>query len=179
MRLRIIALVVLCVAATGALAQKDADARDETREKVRSLLETAGQLEDVKCEFHQSTKDPYNFVGSIDDGLKNAESLEIIIRVSKSDTINLRVWPHYKGGYINLEKAKDARGMMKRLLQYNDENFLFWGADDSKDVFTGYSITLESGFPEEAMTIVLRSIRNADRYVGELRTFIDGSPARK
>ena len=179
MRLRIIALIVLLVAATAGLAQKDGGARDETRDKLGTLLETAGKLDDVNCEFHQSTKEPYNFVCSIEDGLKNAESLEIVLRATKSDTVTVRVWPHYKGGYINLDKVKDGRGMMKRLLQYNDENFLFWGADDSKDVFAAYSFTLESGFPEESLTIVLRSIRNQDKYVGELRPFIDGSAARK
>lgn len=177
MRLRIgIALAVLFVA-LGVRAE-DTEARDATREKVRHVLERDGRRDDVNCAFSQSTKQPYNFIGVMDEDLKNAESLEIVVRVTANDTIGFRVFPHYKGGYINLDKAKDPKGLMRRLLQYNDENFLFWGADDSKDVFCAYTFTLESGFPDEALTIVLRSIRATDRFVGELRPYIDGSVAK-
>jgi hypothetical protein len=64
---------------------------------------------------------------------------------------------------------------MRKLLWFSDDNFLFWGADDTSDVFSGYTITLESGFPQDAIVIVLRSIRNTDKFVGELRPFIDGT----
>ncbi len=67
--------------------------------------------------------------------------------VTKSDTIGFRIYPHYKGGYINLGKARDTNGLMRKLLYYSDQNFLFWGADDTADVFCGYTVTLESGFP--------------------------------
>jgi hypothetical protein len=178
MRLRIgIALVVLCVAA--GVRAEDTEARDATREKLRAVLDRDGRRSDVNCEFRQSDKQPYNFVGTMDDELKNAESLEIVVRVTTSDTISFRVFPHYKDGYINLDKVKDSKGLMKRMLLYNDENFLFWGADESKDVFCAYTVTLESGFPDEALTVILRSIRAADRFVGELRPYIDGSVAKK
>jgi hypothetical protein len=70
---------------------------------------------------------------------------------------------------------------MRALLLYSDNNFFFSGADDSGDIFFGYTFTLESGFPSDAITIVLRSIRNQDKYVGEMRPVIDGSvsPAAK
>lgn len=179
MRLRIgIALVVLCVA-VGVRAQEETDARDETREKMRVVLERDGQRSDVNCEFRQSDKQPYNFIGTMDDGMKNADSLEVVVRVTKSDTISFRVFPHYKGGYINLDKLKDGKNFMRRLLQFNDENFLFWGADEEKDVFAAYTVTLESGFPDEALTVILRSIRATDRFVGELRPYIDGSVGKK
>jgi hypothetical protein len=97
--------------------------------------------------------------------------------VTASDTIGFRIYPHYKGGYINLGKARDVNGLMRKLLYYSDQNFLFWGADDSGDVFTAYTFTLESGFPSDAMVTVLRSIRNTDKFVGAMRPFIDGSVA--
>jgi hypothetical protein len=178
MRLRLgIALVVLCVAA-GARAE-DTEARDATREKLRDVLERDGRRADVNCEFRQSEKEPYNFVCTMDDDLKNADSLEVVVRVGAQDTINLRIFPHYKNGYINLDKVKDSKGLMKRMLLYNYENFLFWGADESKDIFCAYALTLESGFPDEALTVILRSIRATDRFVGELRPYIDGSVAKK
>lgn len=174
-------LVLLCVIFAVQVRAQDADseARDATREKLRELLESAGDRDDVNVSFHQSTKEPYNFTGTMKDRLSNVESLEIVLRVTSTDTINLRVFPHYKGGYINLNKLKDERAFLRQLAHYNDSNFLYWGADDSDDVFTGYTVTLESGFPEEALTIVLRSIRATDRFVGELRKSIDGSSAAK
>jgi hypothetical protein len=157
-----------------AAAQEAADpARDATREQLRALLATAGARSDVNIPFRQSTKNPYNFVGSA-TGLTNSDSLEVVISITKSETLGFRIYPHYHGGYINLGRAKDRVGLMRKLLGYSDTNFLFFGADDTDDVFAGYTITLESGFPAEAITIVLRSLRNEDKYVGEMRPLIDG-----
>jgi hypothetical protein len=98
-----------------------------------------------------------------------------VISVSTAETIGFRIFPHYKNAYINLDKARNGSQLMRKLLQLNDTTFLFWGADDSGDVFTGYTFTLESGFPDKAIEIVLSSIRNSDQFVGELRPSIDGS----
>jgi len=49
-------------------------------------------------------------------------------------------------------------------------NFLHWGVDD---VFAAYTFTLESGFPEEAIKVVLRSIPLVDESVGEIVQFIE------
>ncbi|HEX3463067.1 MAG TPA: hypothetical protein VHS78_03305 [Candidatus Elarobacter sp.] len=176
MRLKaLLALALLLFAtASGAGAQSTAS-REATREELRSVLASTGQRSDVNVTFRQSTKNPFNFVGSMTTGLRNADSLEIVVSVTQSDTIGFRVYPHYKGGYINLGKARDMNGLMRRLLYLSDQNFLFWGADDTADVFSGYTFTLESGFPQDAIAIVLRSIRNTDKFVGQLRPFIDGS----
>jgi len=45
------------------------------------------------------------------------------------------------------------------------------GMDDSHDLFAGFTITLESGFPEEAVRIVLRSIPLVDDAVGDLARY--------
>ncbi|BDE06672.1 hypothetical protein WPS_19480 [Vulcanimicrobium alpinum] len=149
--------------------------RDDTREQLRTTLASAGARSDVNVTFRQSTKNPYNFVGSMTAGLKNAESLEIVISVTKSDTLGFRIYPHYNGGYVNLDRARNGPGLMRMLLRYSDDNFLFWGADDTADVFCGYTITLESGFPSDAIVVVLRSIHNTDKFLGEMRPMIDGS----
>lgn len=165
--------------AAPAIAQSDAadPHRDATRESLRSVLASAGARDDVSVEFRQSTKNPYNFVGLMTKGLTNCDSLEIVISVTKSDTIGIRVYPHYKGGYINLLRAKSQSDLMTQLLYFSDQNFLFWGADDTRDVFSGYTFTLESGFPADAIVIVLRSIRNTDKFVGQMRPMIDGTTA--
>jgi hypothetical protein len=151
--------------------------RDATREKLRSLLATGGARKDVNVTFNQSTKQPYNFVGVMSTGLTNCDSLEIVVGVTTNETVGFRVYPHYKGAYVNIDKVKNSAGLMRKLLFLSDRNFLYWGADESGDIFSGYTFTLESGFPEEAMIIVLRSIRNTDGFVGEMRPFIDGSSA--
>jgi hypothetical protein len=161
--------------------QESSPERDATREQLRQTLQTGGDRADVAVSFQQSTKNPYNFVGLMKTGLTNSDSIEIVVSATKSNTVGFRIYPHYHGAYINLGRAKDRAGLMRALLLYNDNNFLFWGADDSGDIFTGYTFTLESGFPTDAMIIVLRSIRNQDKYVGEMRPVIDGSvpPAAK
>jgi hypothetical protein len=169
-------LLLVLATAFPAVAQ-DAE-RDATRAKLATLLARVGQRSDVDTTFTQNTKNPYNFVGSATGGLSNAQSLEIVISVGKSNTIGFRIYPHYNNGYINIGKAKDPNGLMRRMLLFSSDNFLFWGADDSADVYCGYGITLESGFPDDAITTVLRSIRNTDKYVGELRPFFDGSTGK-
>lgn len=176
----IVAVALAIPLASSAQAQPDPRAeaaRNATREKLRQLLDSAGRREDVNVIFRQSTKQPYNFAGTMSDGLKNAASLEIVVSVTAKQTIGFRIFPHFNGGYINLDKVRDAAGLMRRLLRLSDRAFLYWGADESGDVFAGYTVTLESGFPPEALVTVLRSIRNSDQFVGELRPFIDGSSA--
>ena len=162
--------------ATQATQDKEA-ARVATRERLRKLLEVAGQEKGINIPFRQSDKQPFNFIGVMRDGLTNCDSLEIVIGVTNNDTIGFRVYPHYNGSYVNIDKAKNGPGLMRMLLGMSDENFLFWGADTSGDVFSGYTVTLESGFPEEAIVIVLRSIKNTDGFVGKMRPVIDGSYA--
>src|SRR4051812_22229934 len=93
--------------------------RDATREQVRALLASAGPRDDVGIAFRQSAQNAYNFVGSA-TGLTNSDSLEVVISVTEFKTISFRVYPHYHGGYINLGRAKDRAGLMRKLLEYND-----------------------------------------------------------
>lgn len=151
--------------------QDDETARNRTREQLAELLMQSGP--NLNIDFTQSRKQPYNYVGSLKTGLLNADSFEVVISVTAKDTIGFRVYPHYKGGYINVDRINDRAGLMRLLLRLSDRAFLFWGADESGDIFTGYTFTLESGFPEEAIKIVLRSIVNSDKFVGEMRPFLD------
>ena len=170
---RIIAIVVLiCLTSasvTAAPAQTAAQetARSATREKLRQLLERVGPA--LNISFRQSQKQPFNFIGELKQGLSHAESLEIVIGVTAQETISFRIYPHYQGGYINVDKAKNGTGLMRQLLLLTDRAFFFWGMDTAGDVFAGYTITLESGFPDAAITIALRSIVNQDKFVGEMR----------
>lgn len=147
--------------------------RVRTRQMLAQLLEKAGP--DLKLSFSQSQKQPFNYLGSLKTGLVNAESFEIVISVTPNETIGFRIYPHYKNGYINIDKAKNSAALMRLLLTLSDQAFLFWGVDEAGDIFTGYTFTLESGFPEDSIRTVLSSIVNSDKFVGEMRPFIDGT----
>ncbi len=166
-------VAVLCFLLIAPLTAGAQDSsRDATRTQLADLLQTAGARADVAVVFQQSTENSYNFVGTMTTGLVNSDSLEIFISVTKSDTIGFTIYPHYKGRYINIGRAKLATALMRKLLYLSGQNFLFWGTDDTADVFSGYKITLESGFPADAITTVLRSIRYTDKVVGQLKPFI-------
>jgi hypothetical protein len=177
MRIQLLFVITLLIAAPSIFGQDNQALRNRTREQMRTLLDKVGMRPDINVTFRQSEKQPYNFVGVMREGLSNCDSLEIVISVTSKDTIGFRIYPHYKGSYINVDKARNGVGLMRKLLQLSDEAFLFWGMDSSSDVFAGYTFTLESGFPEEAVTIVLRSIKNSDKFVGDMRPNIDGTSA--
>ena len=181
-RLFPLALLLMLACAGPAAAQQQTAAQKEaarvaTREKLRALLAASGPKRGIEIAFRQSDKQPFNFVAVRRGGFANAEGFEVVVGVSNDETIGFRIYPYYKGGYVNVNKARDNAGLMKKLLNLSDHNFLFWGADDTGDVFAGYTFTLESGFPDKAIEVVLYSIAPLDQYVGQMRPFIDGSAA--
>ena len=171
--IRILICAAILAAASAVFSQESDPARDKTRERLTALLQRVGP--DMNVAFKPSPKSPFVFTGVMRDGLKNVEQFEIVISVTTKETIGFRVFPHYKGAYINIDKARNPTQLLRKLAQLNDSTFLFWGADESGDVFTGYTFTLESGFPDKAIEIVLSSIRNSDEFVGQMRAAIDGS----
>ena len=171
--IRILICAVILAAAPAVFAQDENVARDKTRERLNALLQRVGPEKNIT--FKPSSKSQFVFTGILKDGLKNADQFEIVISVTTKDTIGFRIFPHYKGAYINIDKARNPTQLLRKIAQLNDSAFLFWGADDSGDVFTGYTFTLESGFPDKAIEIVLSSIKNSDQFVGEMRPSIDGT----
>lgn len=171
--IRLLICAVILAAAPAVLAQDENAARDKTRERLNALLQRIGP--NINVSFKPSSKSQFVFTGVLTDGLKNAEQFEIVISVTTKDTIGFRIFPHYKGAYINVDKARNPTQLLRKIAQLNDSTFLFWGADDTGDVFTGYTFTLESGFPDKAIEIVLSSIKNSDQFVGEMRPSIDGT----
>ena len=171
--IRLLICAAILATAPAVFSQESNPVRDKTRERLNALLQRVGP--DMNVTFAPSSKSPFVFTGVVRDGLKNVDQFEIVITVTTKETIGFRVFPHYKGAYINIDKARNPTQLLRKLAQLNDTTFLFWGADDSGDVFTGYTFTLESGFPDKAIEIVLSSIRNSDEFVGQLRSSIDGS----
>ncbi len=174
----VLLLLILTAACAGSIVKAQTDQEKEasriaTREKLRTLLQNSGSKKGIGINFRQSEKQPFNFVGMLQEGLTYADSFEVVIGVSKDETIGFRIYPRYRGSYMNINKARDPSALMQQLLLLNDKNFLFWGRDDSGDVFAGYTFTLESGFPDRSIEIVLYSIRPLDKFVGDMRPNID------
>lgn len=90
---------------------------------------------------------PYNFSGFLRTGLANAESFEIVVSVTRDETISLRAFPKYKSEYLNVDKARDRVTVMRQMLRYNENNFLFWGADQGYDMFAGFTFPSSRAFP--------------------------------
>jgi len=172
---RILMTVLFALAITFAVPpargqQNESTARIRTREQLGRLLDKVGPSLNIK--FRQSEKQTFNFVGLLKEGVAHAESFEVVVGVTQNQTIGFRIFPRYKRGYINIDNVKNAPGLMRLLLRLSDSAFLFWGIDPSGDIFTGYTVTLESGFPEESIKIVLRSIVNSDKFIGEMKSML-------
>ena len=78
-------------------------ARLRTRDLLAKLLTKVGP--EVNITFAQSQKQPFNYIGILKQGLAHAESFEVVVSVTANDTIGFRIYPHYKGKYINVDKA--------------------------------------------------------------------------
>jgi len=163
-------LLGLLILATTAVAQTDS--RDATREKLRAVLTATGPKFNI--EVRQSDKTRYNFVGVLNTGLTNADSFEVVVGVTNDATIGFRIYPHYRGAYVNLNRVANLQGLARQLLRLSDTNFPFWGMEEGGDIFAGYTFTLESGFPEQAIRVVLYSIKPLDQYLGQMKVNVDG-----
>ena len=139
---------------------------------MRAVLSATGAK--VNIEFRQSDKNPYNFVGVLNTGLTNADSFEVVVGVTNDATIGFRIYPHYRGAYVNLNRVANLQGLARQLLRLSDTNFPFWGMEEGGDIFAGYTFTLESGFPEQAIRVVLYSIKPLDQYLGQMKVNVDG-----
>ena len=164
--------LVMTIGIPAVYSQTEDAARVRTREQLSTLLDREGPK--IKVAFRRSENQSFSFVGAMKEGLTNSDLLEILIVVSPQQIISCLIYPHYKGNYINADKAKNGLALMRQLLRLSAQSFFYWGMDDTSDVFAGYTFTLESGFPEEAITIVLRSIVNLDKFVGDMKAAVDG-----
>lgn len=160
--------VAISLSAAAAGAQKiDEAARKRNHARLGELLTAQGPGLDMA--FQQSKKQPYNYSAYLTKGLVNAETIEVVFSTTEVDTYSVNAYPKFKGAYINLEKAKNSVLLMRQLLALNHRTFMHWGTDSSGDVFMGFTITLESGFPAEAIRTVLRSVVVHDKFIAEFR----------
>jgi hypothetical protein len=151
-------------------AQSAADsAQAATLEKLKAVIAAYEPAREIRW---YRASDPFDLDGFYDKGLRWSSRFEIYITVTHQGTIWLRVYPQYYGHHINLNRVYDPNGLTRQMLRFSYHNFFFWGLDDSLDAFAGYQFTLESGFPEEAVKEVIKSIPLIDGSVGDLTPFI-------
>lgn len=163
---------VLTVSAIGAARAQSVpvDVRTDARNRLDSLLHAYGPT--LKMKFYRDSNDPYQFDGVLDKDLHYAWRFELQMNVTPQNTIGIRVYPMYSHR-INIGRVRDPNGLALRLLHLSAHNFLHWGVDDVSHVFAAYQFTLESGFPQEAIKEVLRSIPLVDESFGEVAQFIE------
>ncbi len=164
-------LSAVCVGSLPAQTTGDTVAtsiRDATRDRLETLLGTYAKT--LGLRWSRNAKEPYNIVAYYDRDLRYTARFEIVMNITRQNTIGFRAYPV---PYLNIDDARDPSGLMRKMLRLSEQNFLFWAADASQDIYAGFTITLESGFPDEAIKIVLRSVPLVDRDVGELLTFVD------
>jgi len=158
-----------------AWAQEKLERRKATLARLGTTLSQTGPV--VHIDFKPATNNIWAYVGVLKTDLRVCDSLETIVGASDDDTIYFMIYPSYKGGYINLNKARNAAALEHEMLRLNHKNFMFSGVDDASDIYFGFQITLESGYPPEAIRTLLYSTKSVDDYVGRLLPFIDGRPA--
>ena len=103
----------ILAAAPAVFSQESDPARDKTRERLTALLQRVGP--DMNVAFKRSPKSPFVLTGVMRDGLKNVEQFEIVISVTTKETIGFRIFPHYKGAYINIDKARNPTQLLRKL----------------------------------------------------------------
>jgi hypothetical protein len=165
---------VLTVSGVRAAAQTDPDAvraMTRTRDQLDSLLHAYGST--LKMKFYRSADgDPFQIEGTFDKGLRYASRFELQFNVTPENTIGVRVYPDLYNERISIDDAFDSNGLARQLLHFSASSFFSWGIDDASNVFARFTFTLESGFPDEAIKIVLRSIPLLDDSVGDINRFI-------
>src|SRR5688572_1405753 len=73
--------ILITTAGSTAYGQQDKEAaRIRTRELLAKLLTKAGP--DISIAFAQSQKQPFNYTGTLKQGLAHAESLEVVVSVT-------------------------------------------------------------------------------------------------
>jgi hypothetical protein len=169
-----VVLVTCAISNTPAAAQRSRDDRLATREKLKQLLAVEGPK--LGITFKQSEKQEFNISG-YSPKYANVDYFEAVLTVSADDVIKLRAYPHYKGDYVNVDKARNSVALMRQLLNLNFHNFMNFGTDDSGDIYVGFTFTLESGFPSESITMSLRAIPLVDPFIGRMRPNIDNTSA--
>jgi hypothetical protein len=165
---------VLTVSAVRAAAQTNADAvRGMNRDKLDSLLNAYGST--LQMQFYRSAdNDPFEIEGILDTGLRYSSRFELQFNVTPQNTIGVRVYPNWYDEHerINIDHVSDGNGLARELLHFSASSFFAWGVDDASNVFARFTFTLESGFPDEAVKVVLRSIPLLDESVGEMGRFL-------
>ena len=104
----LLGMFILITSMPAAYGQNDESSRNRTKEQLGNLLEKAAA--DINVTFRPSTKQPFNYVGMLTQGLSNADSFEIVISVTPNNTIGFRIYPHYKNGYVNVDRVSDRPG---------------------------------------------------------------------
>lgn len=157
--------------------ESESETTSNTILSVRAIETLRGSLNEfgkkVNVHFQQDGANPGAFVGVLSQGLFQTDAFVISVKIDKTNTLLVRSYPQIGGHYLNIESASDKSGLMRSLLRQTDSNFLFTIVDRSGNIGYGYNISLESGYPDKVVDVVLRSIGNSDAFVGKIKPYFN------
>src|SRR5260221_113707 len=70
----------------------------------------------------QSAANEWNFTGTLNEGLKNADFFEVVIGLTANKMLVVSSYPHYKGNYINVDKARNSLGLLRQIANLSYRN---------------------------------------------------------
>lgn len=176
MRLITITLLglLLAVAVPTVVGAADADSAKRIEagvDQLRSRLDDYGPA--LGLRFKQSASNPAVFTAALETGLRHADRILVIVRVSEHETLTIAGFPQTGGRFVSLRSAADERKLLRTLSRLSLQSFFFWGADSDDDLAFGFVFTLEDGMPRESLRVVLASIANTDAiFSRELRPLL-------
>lgn len=106
--------------------------REATRARLEALLGTYGKA--LGMRWSRNAKEPFNIVAYYDRDLRYTARFEVVMSITRQNTIGFRAYPV---PHLNIDDARDPSGLMRKMLRLSEQNFLFWAADGSQDIYAG------------------------------------------
>lgn len=160
-------LALLVVAAVAPLIlTRTADAQGTSTEAL------AGYLDRMGLSWKRAEKDPNLLIVTKSSGLQRAERVEIYIyNDPKNSVVDLLAYPKMGGKYLAVAAASDRAGLMRRMLEENEDAFGAYFIDTEGDVGFKFVFTTEAGIGYDAFKAVIEELwRIADDPVVKLVT---------
>jgi hypothetical protein len=142
---------------------------------IQKLLEAEGSRLNLGAAF-RPLNSGLESAAVVTDGLTKAEKLEVHIDAisNPAGTVRLRVYPLYRGTYVNVSHAEDQAALMRVLLgpaRISGPCVYSWKIDKDGDIYDTCILTSDN-FPYASIVTALKDIRHVDRIFGEWRSLL-------
>ncbi|HXF81921.1 MAG TPA: hypothetical protein VNN19_04130 [bacterium] len=162
----ILAVVLAIAAAAPLITTGTADAQATSTEVL------AGYLDRMELAWRRAEKDPNLLTVTKTAGLQRAERVELYIyNDPKNAVVDLLVYPRVGGQYLRMAAVSDRAGLMRRMLEENENAFGAYFIDTEGDIGFKFVFSTEAGIGYDAFKAVVGELlRIADDPVVRLVT---------